>query len=87
MGCLMDYQNIKRLFSHSQNWQDNDGNPWSIFLDLTNYGTETFGEPLSSPYHYRYLGDLERELIAKALLDFVKAPESCLEVIWQLETE
>lgn len=84
----MDYQNIKRLFSHSQNWQDSDGgNPWFIFLDLTNYAIENFGEPLSSPYRYRYLGDIERELIAKALLEFVKAPESCLEVMWQLETE
>lgn len=83
----MPHKDINRLFDHAQNWQDNDGNPWCIFLDLTNYATENFGEPLSSPFHYRYLGDLERKLIAEALLAFVKEPETALEIIWQLETE
>lgn len=83
----MPHKDINRLFDHSQNWRDNDGNPWCVFLDLTNYAQENFGEPLSSPFHYRYLGDLERELIAKALLAFVKEPETALEIIWQLETE
>lgn len=84
---MNDYPDIERLFRHSQNWQDNDGNPWFIFLDLTNYATENFGEPLSSPYHYHYLGNLERELIGRALYEFSLAPLSALEIIEQLETE
>ena len=74
---------IATIHDWGKHYEDNRGNPWALFLDITGYSVENFGNTIYN-LHYT-LGHYEASLLADALAVWSRSPVDVMAIVDRLE--